>query len=92
MRDHRELGREALDVLGLLLQEALRDEQREVGVLVAGRLEAVVELALDLLPDGVAVRLDDHAALDDLGRLGQVALADDVLVPGREIGAAKSDR
>ena len=38
--DPGHLGREAGDVLGLLAQEALRDEQREVGVLVAGRLEA----------------------------------------------------
>jgi hypothetical protein len=34
------LRREALDVLGLLHQQALGDEQREVGVDVAGGLEA----------------------------------------------------
>ena len=37
MRDDRAFLGEALDVLGFLLQEAERDEQREVGVLVAGR-------------------------------------------------------
>ncbi len=79
--DDGELGREALDVLGLLGDEALGDEQREVGVLVAGGLEAGVEVPLDPLPDRVAVRLDDHAALDHLGRLGHLGLADDVLVP-----------
>jgi hypothetical protein len=77
----RKLGSEALDVLGLLLDEAHRYEQREAGVLVAGRLEASVEVALDRLPDGVAVWPDDHAALDDIGRLGELGLGDDVLVP-----------
>src|SRR5215204_2155638 len=47
----RELGVEALDVLGLLLKVALGDEQREVSVPVARRLEAVVQVALDALPD-----------------------------------------
>ena len=62
MRDHGALRGEALGVLRLLLQIAQRDEQREVGVLVAGGLEHHVELALDVLPDAVAPRLDDHAA------------------------------
>ena len=45
-----------------------------------GRLEHPVELALDVLPDRVAPRLDDHAAAD--GRvLGQVGGPDDLLVP-----------
>ena len=51
----RHLRREPLDVLGLLEQQALGDEQREVGVDMPGGLEAVVELPLDLLPDGIAV-------------------------------------
>jgi hypothetical protein len=50
-------------------------------LLVAGVLEPAVEVALDLLPDRVAVRLDHHAALDDLGRLREIGLADHVLVP-----------
>ena len=33
--DHGQLGGEALDVLGLALQEGLGDEEREVGVLGA---------------------------------------------------------
>ena len=49
--DHRQLRGEALHVLGLLLQEALGDEQREVGVLVPGGLEHPVQHALDVLPD-----------------------------------------
>ena len=89
--DHRELGREAFHVLGFLLQKALRDQQREIDVLMAGGLEAIVELALQDFPDGIAVGLDDHAAFDDFGRLGHVALEDDVLVPGSEVLAAGSD-
>ena len=80
VRHHRALLGEALDVLGLLLQEAHRDEQREVGVLVPGGLEHRVEPPLDVLPDGVAPRLDDHAAAD-VGVLGQVGGLHDLLVP-----------
>ena len=56
VRDDRDFGREPLDVLRLLVQEALGNEQREVRVLVARRLEHVVERALHPLPDAVAVR------------------------------------
>ena len=62
--DPRHLRREALDVLFLLHQQALGNEEREVRVHVPGRLEAPVEPLLDQLPDRVAVRPDDHAALD----------------------------
>src|SRR4030095_4170250 len=63
-RDHRELGREPLDVLLFLLEERLRDEERERGVHVAGGLETSVERRLDVLPQRPAVGLDDHAAAD----------------------------
>ena len=56
VRDDRALLREALDVRGFLLQERQRDEQREVRVLVARRLEHVVERALHVLPERVAPR------------------------------------
>ena len=58
---------------------------------MAGGLEAVVELALQHFPDGVAVGLDDHAAFDDFGRFGHVALEDDVLIPGGKVLAARGD-
>ncbi len=89
--DHRQLRREAFDVLRFPLHEALRNQQGEINVLVPGGLEAVVELALQQFPDGIAVGLDDHAAFDDLGRLGHVALQNHVLVPRGEILAARSD-
>ena len=82
---------EPFDVLRLFLQEAHRDEQREVGVLVARGLEHRVELALDVLPDRKAPRLDDHAAAD-VGVLGQVGRFDDLLVPlGIILGPGRAD-
>ena len=57
----------------------------KVRVDVAGRLEAIVELPLDVLPDRVAVRPDDHAALDRRV-VGQLRLADDIQIPAGEIG------
>ena len=86
VRDDGALLGEALGHLLFLGEEALGDEQREVGVDVAGVLEQAVEGALHLLPDGVAVRLDDHAAAD-VGVLGQPGLLDDVEVPLGIVGA-----
>ena len=75
VRDDGALLGEALAMLRLLARrKRLGDEEREVGVDVAGVLEHAVEGALHLLPDGVAVRLDDHAAAH-VGVLGQAGLA-----------------
>ena len=85
LRDDGELGGEPLDELTLLRQHRGGHEQREVEVLVTGRLDPVVELALDRLPDRVAVRLDHHGAAN--GRvLGQAGPTDYLAVPGGEIG------
>ena len=51
MRDHGAFLGEPLDVLGLLLEVAQRDEEREVGVVVARVLEHPVEHALHVLPE-----------------------------------------
>ena len=91
-RDHGQFRREAFHVLGFLVHKALRDQQRKIHVLVARGFEAVVEFALDQLPDRVAVGLDDHAAFDDFGGLGHVALQNHVLVPGCKILCAGSNR
>ena len=90
LRDPGDLRREALDVLGLLHQQALGNEQREVRVDVPGRLEPRVERLLDQLPDGVAVRTDDHAALDRRV-VGQLGAADDVEIPAREVLGLRRD-
>ena len=73
-------------------QKALRNQQRKIDVLMAGCLEAVIELPLQHLPDRIAIGLDDHAAFDDLGRLGHVALQNDVLIPGGEIALTRCNR
>ena len=80
VRHHGALLRESGHVLGLAAEEGLGDEEREVGVLVPGLLEHAVENMLHLLPDGVSVGLDDHAAADG-GLLGQVGLHHEVVVP-----------
>ncbi len=88
---YRQFGRKTLDVFGFLLQKALRDQQRKIDILMAGGLEAIVQLALQHFPDGIAVGLDHHAAFDDFGRLGHVAVEHYVLIPGSEVLAALSD-
>ena len=50
MGDHRHLLGEAFDMFGLLGDEGEGDEEREIGVLVPGLLDAAVELVLDLAP------------------------------------------
>ena len=81
---HGHLGREALDQVGLLRQHRGRDQHREVEVLVAGGLDAIVHLALQQLPDRVPVRLDHHHPAH--GRvLGQAGPAHDVGVPGGKV-------
>ena len=83
----RHLLGEALDVLGLLLEIGERDEEREIAILVAGRLDSVVEEALDPLPDAVTPGANDHAAAH-ARFLGEVGFGDDGLVPGGEIRLA----
>ena len=45
------------------LQKALRNEERHIYILNSGFLKAAVQLMLDVLPDCITSRFDDHAAL-----------------------------
>ncbi len=81
---HGQLGGEALHVLGLALEEAHGDEHGEVEVLVAGGLEHGVHVLLDVLPQRVAVRLDDHGAANR-ALVHHVGAIDDVVVPAAEV-------
>ena len=90
MRHVGDLGRKALDVLGFLEQQALGNQQREIRVHMAGGLEALVELLLDQFPNGVAVRPNDHEALDRRV-VGQFGLADDIEVPLGEVDRLLGD-
>ena len=82
--DDGQLGAEPLDVLGLALEVRLGDEEREVGVLGAARLDAGVDLGLHPLPEPVAVRADHHGSADRTV-LGELRLVQDVLVPAGEV-------
>ena len=88
--DPGHLGGKALDVILLLLQEALRDEQRHRHILMPQLLEAGVEEMGDVLPNGVAVRLNDHAAAH-AGIIHQLRFFHDVGVPLGEILLHGSD-
>ena len=80
VRHPRHLRREAFDVLRLAIEHGFGDEQGKVGVLDARLLEAVVQLALHILPEAVAVGLEDTAARD--GRVVHHPGAfDDIYVP-----------
>src|SRR6266487_539696 len=90
MRDEGDLLRESFDVLGLLREVAHRDEEREVRVLMARRLDHVVERALHQLPDAIAVRPDHHAPAHR-GVIGELRLHDDIAVPLAEVLRAWGD-
>ena len=84
VRDDRALGREALNVLSLLLEIRRGDQQREIGIDVSRLFKSLVELGLDDLPHGIAGGTDDHAAAH--GRvIGQLGHLDDVEIPLRII-------
>jgi hypothetical protein len=73
-------GGETLDVVRFLLQEALRNEEGKVGVLVAEGLDPSVGLGLKIFPDRVSIRADDHAALDR-AVVGKLGLEDNIEIP-----------
>ncbi len=84
VRNPGDFRRKALDVLGLLRQEALRDEQREVRVHVTGCLDAGIQKVASVLPQRVAVGTDDHAALDRRV-VREFRPSNDVDIPTREV-------
>ena len=72
--NYSQFGREAFHVFGFFFQEALRDEQRQINILVASGLEPRIEFSLQHLPNRIAIGFDDHTAFHDLGRFGHVTL------------------
>ena len=81
---HGTFFRESLNMLRLLAQEGFRDEKRKICVLVTGFLEHLVQLALHLLPDSIAPRLDHHTSPDS-GILCQSGLYDQIVIPLRVV-------
>ena len=62
--DDGNFGRKAFHVFRFARHEAVRNEEREIGVLMPCRLKAFVQLLLNIFPDGIPVRADDHGSLD----------------------------
>ena len=75
---------ETLHVFGLATKERFGNKQREVCVLHSGLLEHFIKGLLHLLPNGVAIRLYDHAAAHG-ALLGKVRLDYEFIVPLRVV-------
>ena len=82
VRNHSTLLGKTLNVLGLSAEKRLGNQQGEISILHTGCLEHVVEATLHLLPDGIAIGLDDHAATH-CRLLGKVGLHNKFVVPLR---------
>ena len=82
--DHGALGGKALHVVLFLLQQAFGDEHGHVHVLHAQLFKAPVQVRLHVFPQGIAVGLDDHAALH-AGIVHQLGLFHHVGVPLGEV-------
>ena len=84
MRDHRHLLGKALDVFGLALDVAERDEEREVGITGAAALDLPIELGLHQLPDRIAPGPDHHRPAH-MSQFGHLPLPDHGLEPGGKV-------
>lgn len=62
MSDDGTFGGEAFGVFGFFFQIGEGDEEGEVSVLMTCFFETGVELLLDVFPDAVTPRFDNHAA------------------------------
>ena len=81
----------AFSVLGFLFQIGKGNEKGEVGILVAGGLEASIKVTLDGFPNGKAPRLNDHTS-PGFGIFSKIGRADNLLIPlGKILRARGSD-
>ena len=80
MGDYRTFLCETFHVLGLTAKERLRDEKREIGILVPGFLEHLVQLMLHLLPYSIAIRFYYHTS-SDCRILSQTSFNNKVVIP-----------
>ena len=74
----------------LFAEVAFRNKKREVGILVARLLKPSVEFRLHALPNGVAVRLDDHAAAH-ARILSEIRLNNELVVPFAVVDFARRE-
>ena len=73
-----------LDVVGLTAEKRLGNQQGEIGVLHTSCLEHIIEPALHLFPDGIAIGLDDHTSAH-CRLLGEVGFHHQFIIPLRVI-------
>ena len=59
---HGALSGEAFSALSFFFKVGKWDEEGKVGVLMASLFEIFIKLLLDVFPESVAPRLDDHAS------------------------------
>ncbi len=73
-------------MLGLAAEKRFRDKEREICVLDTCLLEHLVESLLHLLPYGIAIGFDNHAAPDG-ALLCKVSLHNKFVIPFRVVFA-----
>ena len=83
---------ETLNMFGFLREITQRNEEREIGVAMAGGAKHRVEMMLHVFPDAVAPRANDHATAD-IGRFRHRGGPDHLLIPfGKIFVAPRRDR
>ena len=83
-RDPCDLGGKAVYKLALFFQQALGDQDRHRHIFMAGLFELSVHDALNVFPDGIAIRAQNGKALH-AGILDQLRLAADIRIPLHKI-------
>src|SRR6185503_6863520 len=80
MRDDSAFLGKTLGMLLFFFEKRFRYKKREVSVLMACRLEHIVQCTLHLFPDRVTIRFDHHTAAHG-AVLGQTGAFHDLVVP-----------
>ena len=86
-----DLGRKALYMILLLLEERFGDKHRHANVFMPGLFKLFIEHALNILPNRVAIRAEDQAAAH-AGIVDQLGLFHDIRVPLGEVLPHRGDR
>ena len=81
MRDDCTFLSKAFDVLGFFHEKAFGNEQWEIGVLVTGCLDALIQATLDRFPQSESGRFENDASAHNFGVVRQVSAADDIEIP-----------
>src|SRR5207245_9389642 len=83
--DPEHVAFEALDVLRLFLELRLRNENGEIDLAVAGRVELVADRLVDQLHDRPSVGPPDVHSLDRIALVAEFRAFDDLVVPLAEL-------